>query len=68
MSVSRDNSLVTGDPNIRFYAGAPLRTKEGAAIGTLCVLDYAPRQLSERQKLGAGGVGQAGDEGARTPP
>jgi diguanylate cyclase (GGDEF)-like protein len=41
--------LVRAEPHIRFYAGAPLRSPEGHNLGSLCVLDRRPRQLSEAQ-------------------
>jgi GAF domain-containing protein len=45
-----DSALVTRSPHIRFYAGFPLASPEGFALGTLCAIDRKPRQLSAEQK------------------
>ncbi len=45
----RENPLVTGDPGIRFYAGAPLFDRQGHVLGTVCVIDTKPRSLDPRQ-------------------
>ena len=51
-----DNPMVTGEPFVRFYAGAPLLTDEGYPIGTLCVIDRRPRRLTESQRRGLMGL------------
>lgn len=44
------NPLVTGEPKIRFYVGVPLMTPDNFALGTLCAIDYVPRELSSQQQ------------------
>jgi PAS domain S-box-containing protein len=46
----RHNPLVTGQPDIRFYAGAPIEVAGGHRIGTVCVIDRQPRQLTQGQR------------------
>lgn len=46
----QDNPLVTGAPNVRFYAGVPIRAHNGLPVGALCAIDDHPRQLMPEQK------------------
>lgn len=53
-----DNPLVTGGPQIRFYAGAPIHTVDGHAVGTLCVIDTVPRTLGADQREALAALGR----------
>ena len=52
-----ENPLVTGDPSIQFYAGMPLITSDGLALGSLCVLDQKPRRLTLEQQAALRALG-----------
>lgn len=45
-----ESPLVTGEFGVRFYCGAPLITRDGCALGTLCVIDFQPREISFEQR------------------
>jgi GAF domain-containing protein len=53
-----DNPMVIGDPNIRSYAGAPLITPDGYALGTVCVIGREPRALSPQQANALQAIGR----------
>ena len=46
----RNNPFVVSDPHIRFYAGAPLINEDGFALGTICVVDQTPRELTPEER------------------
>ena len=46
-----NNPLISGEPKLRFYAGALLKSADSYPLGTLCVLDYHPRDLNEKQRF-----------------
>jgi PAS domain S-box-containing protein len=52
--IFRANPYVAGEPGLRFYAGVPLETPQGLPIGTLCVLDTVPRELTPGQRKALG--------------
>lgn len=54
-----ENALVTGAPDIRFYAGMPLALADGARIGTLCVIDRVPRRLDDSQRAALAALAEA---------
>jgi diguanylate cyclase len=54
-----DHPMVTGEPGIRFYAGAPLSLPGGMRVGTLCVIDRAPRATRRAGAGGGAGVASA---------
>jgi diguanylate cyclase len=54
-----DNPLVTGHPDIRFYAGAPIQLSDGSRVGTLCVIDRESKRLSDTQKAVLRGLAAA---------
>jgi phosphoribosyl 1,2-cyclic phosphodiesterase/CheY-like chemotaxis protein len=63
-----DSPLVTGEPRIRFYAGAPLSLGDGSAIGTLCVIDHRARNLDQGQLRLLGDLAKLVERELQTSP
>jgi CheY-like chemotaxis protein len=63
-----DNPLVTGEPRIRFYAGAPLSLGDGSAVGTLCVIDHRARNLDQGQLRLLGDLAKLVERELQTSP
>ena len=57
-----DNPLVAGEPRVRFYAGFPLRLRNGASVGSLCLIDYAPREFSATDLAVLGDLGALAED------
>ncbi|MDQ1817483.1 GAF domain-containing protein [Massilia sp. CCM 9210] len=64
----RDNPLVTGTPEIRFYAAFPLMSVNHLALGTLCVIDREPRRLKSRELQGLEDLASMATRELNTPP
>ena len=52
-----DNPFVTGEFRLRFYAGSPVTTPEGYKVGTICVIDHIPRELTDGQRAALSELG-----------
>jgi ribonuclease BN (tRNA processing enzyme)/CheY-like chemotaxis protein len=63
-----ENPAVVGDPRVRFYAGVPLKTADGARVGAVCVVDHKPRDLSPAQLRMLQDVARLLEEELRQPP
>jgi len=64
----RANPLVLQDPNIRFYAGVPLRDKSGQPLGTLCIIDREPRRLRAAEVQSLLDLAEIAANEIQTPP